>query len=114
MKIISIGNNFGHSEGMELNTFLSDNVIVLNGRFTVDTTSEEYRLAGLKGAYIAEGRIEDGILTVTNPSASMGDTGENQFLFAFIVRDAANANASGTASMDKDTEEESTENLDNR
>ena len=272
MKIISIGNNFDHSEGMELNTFLSDNVIVLNGRFTVDTTSEEYRLAealevylprlpmaksavsnayirasvlvgqgtrfertesvgtvvkawiaggntlriekfteydgngsfeillcsifttrgyrgdvakltktavkftvlsevsamandrmcavadgwcflhlyfntsgelfrqdiraqlegfpkdastdvllvgggqqtGLKGAYIAEGRIEDGILTVTNPSASMGDTGENPFLFAFIVRDAANANASGTASMDKDTEEESTENLDNR
>lgn len=272
MKITSIGNNFGHTGGMEFNAFLSDNVIVLNGRFSVDTASEEYRSAevlevylpqlpmersavsnayirasvlvgqgtrferkesigtvvkawikggntlrlekfteydgngsfeillcsmftirgyrgevakltktavkftvlsevsarandlmcamadgwcfihlyfstsgdlfrqdiraqlegfpedasadvflvgggqqtGLNGAYIAEGHIDGSILTVTNPSASMGDTGENPFLFAFIVRDAADTNASGTASIDKDTEEESSESLNNQ
>ena len=269
MKIISIGNNFGHTEGMEFNAFLSENVIVLNGRFAVDTTSEEYRSVealevylpqlpmaksavsnayirasvfvgqgtrfertesvgtvvkawikggntlcierlteydcngsfeillcsmftirgyrgevakltktavkfnvlsevsarandmmcavadgwcfihlyfstsgdlfrqeiraqlegfpedasadvflvgggqqtGLKGAYIAEGRIENGILTVTSPTASMGDTGENPFLFAFIVRDSVNAEDSGAALVD---EEESADNLDNQ
>lgn len=70
--------------------------------------------SGLKGAYVAEGHIGDGILTVTNPSASMGDTGEYPFMFAFIARDGDNADVSGTASMDKDTEEESTENFDNQ
>lgn len=272
MKLISTGNNFGHTGGMEFNAFLSENVIVLNGRFSVDTASEVYRSAealevylsqlpmersavsnayirasvtvgqgtryertesvgtvvkawikggntlciekfteydgngsfeillcsmfttrgyrgeiakltktavkftvlsevparandlmcavadgwcflhlyfstsgdlfrqdiraqlegfpedasadvfivgggqqtGLKGAYVAEGHIADGILTVTKTSASMGDTGEYPFLFAFIVRDSVNADASGTASMDKDTEEESKENLDNQ
>ena len=269
MKIISTGNNFGHAGGMEFNAFLSDNVIVLNGRFAVDTASEEYRSAevlkvylpqlpmersavsnayirasvlvgqgtrfertesvgtvvkawiaggntlciekfteydgngrfeillcsmfttrgyrgevakltktavkfsvlsevsarandlmcavadgwcfihlyfstsgdlfrqeirarlegfpedasadvflvgggqqtGLNGAYIAEGHIGDGILTVTNPSASMGDTGENPFLFAFIVRDSVNAKVSKTAS---ENEEDAAEDLDNR
>ena len=267
MKITSIGNNFGHSEGMEFNAFLSDSVIVLNGRFNVDTTSEEYRSAealevylpqlpmaksavsnayirasvtvgqgtrfertesvgtvvnawikggntlciekfteydgngcfeillcsmfttrgyrgevakltktsvkfavlsdvsarandlmcavadgwcfihlyfstsgdlfrqeirarldgfpedasadvflvgggqqsGFKGAYTADGRIENGILTVSNPTASMGDTGENPFLYAFIVRDSVNAEDSGAAS----TEEDTAEDLDN-
>ena len=269
MKIISTGNNFGHAGGIELDAFLSENVIVLNGRFSVDTTSEEYRSAealevylpqlpmaksavsnayirvsvtvgqgtrfertesvgtvvkawikggntlriekfteydgngsfeillcsmfttrgyrgevakltktavkftvlsevsarandlmcavadgwcfihlyfstsgdlfrqeirarlegfpedasadvflvgggqqtGLKGAYIADGRIEDGILTVTSPTASMGDTGENPFLFAFIVRNSVNAEDSGAALVD---EEESSDNLDNK
>lgn len=272
MKIISTGNNFGHSEGIEFNAFLSENVIVLNGRFSVDTASEEYMSAevlevylpqlpmersavsnayirasvlvgqgtryertesvgtvvktwikggntlcverfteydsngsieillcsmfttrgyrgevvkltktsvkfnvlsevsarandlmcavadgwcflhlyfstsgdlfrqdlraqldgfpedasadvflvgggqqtGLKGAYIADGRIENGILTVTNPTASMGDTGEYPFLFAFIVRDSVNAEDSGAASTDKDTEEDPVEDLDNQ
>ncbi len=272
MKIISTGNNFGHTGDMEFNAFLSDNVIVLNGRFAVDTASEEYGAAevlevylpqlpmaksavsnayirasvlvgqgtryertesvgtvvkawikggdtlcvekfteyddngsfeillcsmfttrgyrgevakltktavkftvlsevsarandmmcavadgwcfihlyfstsgdlfrqdiraqlegfpedasadvflvgggqqtGFKGTYIADGRIEDGVLTVTNPSASMGDTGENPFLFAFVVRDAVNVEASEAAPMDKDTEEESTESLNNQ
>ncbi len=272
MKIISTGNNFGHVGGMEFNAFLSENAIVLNGRFSVDTASEEYRSAevlevylpqlpmersavsnayirtsvtvgqgtryektenigtvvkawikggntlciekfteydgngsfeillcsmfttrgyrgvvaklaktavkftvlsevsarasdlmcavadgwcflhlyfstsgdlfrqdiraqlegfpedasadvflvgggqqtGLKGTYVAEGHIGDGILIVTKTSASMGDTGEYPFLFAFIARDSVNADASGTASMDKDTEEESAENLDNQ
>lgn len=154
MKIISTGNNFGHAGGVEFNAFLSENAIVLNGRFSVDTASEEYRSAevlevylpqlpmersavadgwcflhlyfstsgdlfrqdiraqlerflddasadvflvgggqqsGLKGAYIAEGHIGDGILTVTKASASMGDTGEYPFLFAFIVRDSVDA-----------------------
>ena len=267
MKIISTGNNFGHAGGVEFNAFLSENVIVLNGRFSVDTTSEEYRSAevlevylpqlpmersavsnayirasvivgqgtryekteslgtvvkawikggntlriekfteydgngsfelllcsmfttrgyrgdvakltktavkftvlsevsarandlmcavangwcflhlyfstsgdlfrqdiraqlegfpedasadvflvgggqqsGLKGAYVAEGHIGDGILTVTNLSASMGDTGEYPFLFAFIVRDSVNA--SETAPM---AEDETAGNLDNQ
>lgn len=264
MKITSIGNNFGHSEGMEFNAFLSENVIVLNGRFNVDTASEEFRSAkalevylpqlpmvksavsnayirasvtvwqgtrfertesigtvvkawikggntlciekfaeydgngsfeillcsmsttkgyqgevaklaktavkftvlsevparandlmcavadgwcflhlyfstsgdlfrqeirarlegfpedasadvflvgggqqsGFKGAYIADGRIEGGILAVTDPSASMGDTGENPFLFAFIVSDSVNAEDSGAASTEEDTAED--------
>lgn len=255
MKITSIGNNFGHVGGMEFNAFLSENVIVLNGRFSVDTASKEYRSAevlevylpqlpmersamsnayirasvlvgqgtryektesigtvvkawikggntlrvekfteydgngsfeillcsmfttrgyrgevakltktavkfnvlsevsarandmvcavadgwcfihlyfstsgdlfrqdiraqlegfpedasadvflvgggqqsGLKGAYVAEGHIWDGILTVTNPSASMGDTGEYPFLFAFIARDSVNASEKAPA-----------------
>ena len=272
MKIISTGNNFGHTGGMEFNAFLSENVIVLNGRFSVDTASEDYMSAeelevylpqlpmaksavsnayirasvvvgqgtrfertesvgtvvkawikggntlciekfteydgngsfeillcsmfttrgyrgdvakltktavkfavlsevsarandlmcavadgwcflhlyfstsgdlfrqkirarlegfpedasadvfivgggqqtGLKGAYIADGRIENSILTVTNPTASMGDTGENPFLFAFIVRNSVNAEDSGTASTDDDKAEVSTEDLDNK
>ena len=267
MKITSIGNNFGHSEGIELNAFLSENVIVLNGRFSVDTASEEYMSAdvlevylpqlpmaksavsnayirasvtvgqgtrfertesvgtvvkawikdgntlciekfteydgngsfeillcsmfttrgyrgevakltktavkftvlsevsarandlmcavadgwcflhlyfstsgdlfrqdlraqlegfpedasadvflvgggqqsGLKGAYIAEGHIGDGILTVTNPSASMGDTGEYPFLFAFIARDTVNAPEAAPMS-----EEDAAVDLDNQ
>lgn len=50
--------------------------------------------SGLKGAYVAEGHIGDGILTVTKTSASMGDTGEYPFLFAFIARDGADASNS--------------------
>lgn len=269
MKIISTGNNFGHVESMEFNDFLSENVIVLNGRFTVDTASEEYRSAevlvvylpqlpmersavsnayirtsvlagqgmryertesagtvvkawikggntlriekftgydgngsfeillcsmfttrgyrgevakltktavkftvlsevsarandpmctvadgwcflrlyfstsgdlfrqdiraqlegfpedasadvflvcggqqsGLKGAYVAEGHIGDGILTVTKTSASMGDTGEYPFLFAFIARDSVNAEVPGTA---PENGEDAAEDLDNQ
>ncbi len=54
MKITSIGNNFGHSEGMEFNAFLSENVIVLNGRFNVDTASEEFRSAKALEVYLPQ------------------------------------------------------------
>ena len=269
MKIISTGNNFGHTGGMEFNAFLSENVIVLNGRFSVDTASEEYRSAevlevylpqlpmersavsnayirasvtvgqgtryektesvgtvvnawikggntlciekfteydgngsfeillcsmfttrgyrgdvakltktavkftvlsevsarandlmcavadgwcflhlyfstsgdlfrqdiraqlegfpedasadvflvgggqqtGLKGAYIADGHIGDGILTVTKTSASMGDTGEYPFMFAFIARDSVNAEVLKTA---PENGEDAAGNLDNQ
>ena len=54
MKIISTGNNFGHAEGMEFNAFLSDNVIVLNGRFAVDTAAEEYRSSEALEVYLPQ------------------------------------------------------------
>ena len=54
MKIISIGNNFGYAGGMEFNAFLSENVIVLNGRFAVDTTSEEYMSAEALEVYLPQ------------------------------------------------------------
>lgn len=65
--------------------------------------------SGLKGAYVAEGHIGDGILTVTKTSASMGDTGEYPFLFAFIARDSVKASEAAPVS-----EEDAAEDLDNQ
>lgn len=82
--------------------FRQDIRALLEG-FPEDASADVFLVGGgqqteLKGAYIAEGRIEDGILTVTSPSASMGDTGENPFLFAFIVRDGTGVSGAALAS----------------
>ncbi len=47
MTISSNTNNFGHTEAVSFKAFLSSDMVVLNGRFTVDTTSAEYAAAGI-------------------------------------------------------------------
>ena len=39
--IIATGNNFGAGQ-IEFKEYLSDNMIILNGRFSFDCTKEEY------------------------------------------------------------------------
>ncbi len=48
--IQTVGNNFGGGP-ISLTAYLSDKIIVLNGKFTVDTTTEEYRNASVLELY---------------------------------------------------------------
>ena len=51
--MISTGNNFGAGQ-IEFKEYLSDNMIILNGRFSFDHTSEEYVNADVLEIYVPE------------------------------------------------------------
>ena len=47
MTISSNTNNFGHADVIQFNAFLSSDMVILNGKFTVDTTTAEYAAASV-------------------------------------------------------------------
>ena len=47
MTISSNTNNFGHADAIQFNAFLSADMVILNGKFTVDTTTAEYAAASV-------------------------------------------------------------------
>ncbi len=47
MTISSSSNNFGHADAIAFNAFLSPDMVVLNGKFTVDTAAAEYAAASV-------------------------------------------------------------------
>ena len=51
--IISTGNNFG-AEHIEFKEFVSDNMVILNGRVSFDHTKEEYLKSKVLEIYIPE------------------------------------------------------------
>ena len=51
--IIATGNNFGAGQ-IEFKEYLSDNMIILNGRFSFDCTKEEYLNADVLEIYVPE------------------------------------------------------------
>ena len=51
--IIATGNNFGAGQ-IEFKEYLSDNMIILNGRFSFDYTKEEYLNTDVLEIYVLE------------------------------------------------------------
>lgn len=106
-------------------SFFSEEIRAKLDGFPEDASADVFLVGGgqqtkYRGAHISEGRIENGILTVPEPAASMSDTGENPFLYAFIVMDNADAEGSEVTSTDEASggistdEEKAVQNLDNQ
>lgn len=103
MCITTEGWSFIHLYFNTSSSFFSREIRVQLEGFPENASADVFLVGGgqqtmYRGAHISEGRIGNGILTVPEPAASMSDTGENSFLYAFIVRGSANAEGSEVTS----------------